>query len=250
MSSDLAHPARTRLAPPSAVGACARNIDMTDLPLLLSRLRSLSPRIAIACPAEALLAPETAHWVRRHGLTVAAYSSDQLALAISSGIQPKRIVMHGDGSKWGPIRCACNAEVRQFVVNAVAQVPVLAYYSRRGQQVVLDVGADQFEGGDDVNDAIAAICESDRLELVGFHCRMDARATVTPREYGAAIDTMVARMARILRSRRIIPCSLSLAGPLGDSPSAISAVIEAATEEACARWHYPRPRLAFTPQLS
>ncbi len=86
--------------------------------------------------------------------------------------------MHGDGSKWGPIRCACNVEVRQFVVNADD-----------------DVDTDHFD------ETVDAVWGSDRLELVALHCRMDARAAVAPHGYAEAVDAMVAKMARIRLSR-------------------------------------------------
>jgi diaminopimelate decarboxylase len=242
--SDLIRPTRTHVAPRPEASTPAREIDTTETPQRLSRLRGDFHGIAIVCPAEALRVADTAQWVRRHGLTVAAYSSSELALAISAGIEPKRLVMHGDGSKWGPIRCACNAEVRQFVVNSGAQVSLLEYYGPRHQQVILDVDTDHFD------DTMNAIGESDRLELVGLHCRLDARAAVAPHRYAGAIDAMVAQMAKIRLSRGRIPCSVSLAGPVGDSPRTVTAVIDAATEAACRLWHFPRPRLAFTPQVS
>jgi len=242
--SDLIRPTRTHVAPRFEASTPAREIDTTVTPRKLSRLRGDFQGIAIVCPAEALRVADTAQWVRRYGLTVEGHSSSQLTLAISTGIEPSRIVMHGDRQQWGPIRCACNADVRQFVVNSEAQVPVLEYYGPRHQQVILDVDTGNFD------DTMDAICESDRLELVGLYGRLDARAAMAPHRYAGVVDAMVERMADVRRRRGTIPCSISLAGPVGDSPRTVSAVIDAATEAACRRWHFPRPRLAFTPQVS
>lgn len=242
--SDLVHPARTHLALPFEFRRHGRAVDVADVLHPFSEYRRVFRGIAVVCPAESLRAAGTARWVKRHGLTVEAWSSQELALAVSTGIEPTRIVMHGDGSSWGPIRCASNAGVRQFVVDAEAQVPVLEHHSRRRQQVILDVGTEH------VDDVVVAICESDRLELVGLYGRSDERSAVAPHRYAAAVDEMIERMARLRHCRGIMTCSISLAGPVGDSPGAVAAVIDSATEGACRRMQFPRPRLAFTPRAA
>jgi diaminopimelate decarboxylase len=241
--SDLVHPARTHRALPFEFGGHRHAVAVADVPHQYSHYRRVFRGIAVVCPAEVLRAASTARWVRRHGLTVEAYSSPQLALAVSAGIEPKRIVMHGDGPSWGPIRCAFNAQVRQFVVDAEAQVPVLEHYGRRRQQVILDVDTDHFD------DAVVAICESDRLELVGLYSSVDEGSAVAPHRYAAAVDGMVGQMAGI-RDRGIMTCSISLAGLVGDSPRSVATVIDAAMEAACRRLHFPRPRVTFTPAVS
>lgn len=237
---DVVRPARGRLASRLHVVAHRPTDDESDTQRSYARYRGAMPGIAIVCPAENLQAAETARWVRRHGVTVAAYTSSELALAISVGIRPARLVMHGDRGQWGPIRCAVEASVRQFVVDSCEQLPVLEHYARRCQQVLIDVGTAH------VHAAIAAVCASDRLDLVGLHCRMDPQLTA-PHRYSAAIHATIDEMARIRQDRGIITSRLSLAGPLGLAPEAIVAVIEEAIDDGCARWSFPRPAVALTP---
>jgi|GEM_PF-1541034 hypothetical protein len=204
--------------------------------------RASIPGIAIACPGEALRDDEVARWARRRGVTVTAHTSDQLALAVSSGIDPARIVMHGDRGAWGPIRCAVRVGVRQFVVDAAEQVPILEHCTRRRQQVLVDVSTVR---GDEI---IEAAADSDRLALVGLHYRMDANATGMFR-YAIAVDAMVARMAGLYARRGPVSCRISLAGPLDVSLPVAGRILDEATESSCVRHHVPRPSVVFTPAL-
>jgi hypothetical protein len=221
--------------------ARAATIDESDTPQLFTRYRALMPGIGIVCPAERLQSAATARWVEMHGLAVAAHSSDELVLAISSGVAPSRLIAFGDRAQWGPIRCAVNVGVRQFVVDACEQVPILERYTRGRQQVLVDVNTENAAG------AIAAICESGRLELVGLHSRLDARSTGAHR-YAVAIAAMTLQMAQLQLRRGLVLGRLSLAGPVWNSPRVVASVIQTAVEDSCARYHFPRPSLAFTPQ--
>jgi diaminopimelate decarboxylase len=238
--SGIVHPARARLAARLDFAVAPATIDESDTAHLYARYRAAMPGIGLVCPAEELETAGTARWVSKHGLAVAVHSSDQLALSISWGIDPSRIVMFGDGGLWGPIRCAVNAEVRQFVVDSCDQVAILEHCARRRQQVVVDVTTDR------AGETIAATCESERLALVGLHFQLDPRSTGAHR-YAVAVDTMIAQMAHVHRRRGVIPSRLSLAGPVWNSPRVVAAVIETAVEDSCARHHFPRPGLAFTP---
>jgi diaminopimelate decarboxylase len=240
--SGIIHPARARLASGFDFGV-EMAIDRSDASQGYARYRKAMPGIGLVCPAERLKIADTARWVSKHGLAVAAHSGSQLALAIASGIEPSRLVMFGDRAQWGPIRCALNANVRQFVVDSCEQVAILEHCAQRRQQVLLDVNMDR------ADEAIAAICESDRLALVGLHFQLDSQSTGAHR-YAVAVDTMIAQMAQLHLRRGIIPCRLSLAGRVWDSPQVVAAVIETAVEDSCARHHFPRPGLAFTPDPS
>jgi diaminopimelate decarboxylase len=223
---DVIHPGRAHAASP--------------LDCDVAQYREMMPGIGLVCPARRLQTAATAQWVRRCGLTVAVHSSDELALAISSGVEPSRMVMFGDRGQWGPIRCAVNSGVRQFVVDSCEQVAVLEHCAQRRQQVLVDVNTDR------ADDAIAAICASDRLVLVGLHVQLDERSTGA-HVYAVAVDAMVAQLDRIHRRRRTIATRLSLAGPVWNSPRVVAAVIETAVEDSCARHHFPRPNVSFTP---
>jgi diaminopimelate decarboxylase len=237
---DIVHPARARLASRFDFGVAPTIIDDSDTPHVYARYREVMPGIGIVCPAERLQTADTARWVRKHGLTVAAYSSSQLALAISVGIKPSRLMMFCDRAQWGPIRCAVNAGVRQLVVDSCEQVAILEHFTQRRQQVLVDLSTDC------ADDAIAASCESDRLALVGLHFQLGSQSTGA-HQYAVAVDAMVAQMVRIHRRRGILPTRLSLAGPVWNSPRVVAAVIEPAIEDSCARHHFPRPSVAFAP---
>ncbi|WP_319446850.1 MULTISPECIES: hypothetical protein [unclassified Mycobacterium] len=229
--SELVRPARTATT------------DESDTAHLYARYRKAMPGIGLVCPADRLETPGTARWVRKHGLAVAAHSGSQLALAIASGIEPSRLVVFGDRAQWGPIRCALNDDVRQFVVDSCEQVAILEHCAQRRQQVLVDVNMDR------ADEAIAATCESRRLALVGLHFQLDSRSTGAHR-YAVAVDMMIAQMAHLHLRRGILPTRLSLAGRVWDSPRVVATVIETAVEDSCARRHFPRPSLAFTPDPS
>ena len=219
----------------------ADTAPVDDTPDLYARYRKVFHGIGLVCPAERLDSAAIARWVRKHGLAVAAHTSDELAQALSFDIEPARLMVFGDHRQWGPIRCAVNADVRQFVVDACEQVEILERCTRRRQQVLVDVNADR------ADEAIAAICASERLDLVGLHAALDARSSGAHR-YAVAIDAMVAQMARIHQRRGTVLSRLSLAGPVSNSPRVVADVIETAVEDSCARYHFPRPSLGFTPR--
>ena len=197
--------------------------------------------MSVVYPAEQLCSADTAQWVRRHGVTVAAHSSNGLALALSVGIRPGHLVAFGDRGQWGPIRCAMNAGVRQFVVEAYEQISVLEHCARRRQQVLVDVGMAGLD------DAVAQIHGSDRLELVGLHSRLDGGSRA-PHAYAGAVGAAFAQMAQVRNQRRTLISRISLSGPTMGVPRVVAAVVQDAVEDGCARWHLPRPGLTFAPR--
>jgi pyridoxal-dependent decarboxylase-like protein len=214
-----------------------------DVPHLLSLYRSAFRGIAIVCPAKELYSVPTAQWVRKHGLTVAAHSSTELTHALSVGIHPSRLVVYGDRAQWGPIRCAVNRGVHKFVIDSAEQVPILEHHPGRRRQVLVDVNA---ACADEIIDAVS---ESVRLDFVGLHCGLDVADATEAYRYAIAVDSMIARMAEVHARRGQIACRLSLAGPLAIPPEAAARIIDDAAESSCARHHFSRPSVTFTPRV-
>ncbi|MCW2516703.1 MAG: lysA [Mycobacterium sp.] len=224
--------------------------DLCDVPGWLSQYREDFPVAAINCPAELLGQPGVVAAVVKHGHAVDVRSLDELDLAISLGIQVARIVVHDDGRTAAPIRCGVNAGVGLIVMARQEQIKLLANCVERPQRILVDITA----GGADTT--IGAVFACRRLDLVGLHARLAPGAGLT--EYVDAVARMVAQMAWIRGHRDVILTRVSLEGGAvvarttvdRDALRALSAALEDAFDDACARFRFPRPALILAPGVS
>jgi diaminopimelate decarboxylase len=235
--SDLVRPALARIASRLDPGTGTQMAGITPQQVrdACVRYRRAVRWAGVACPAETLLAPDTADWVRKHGVPVDVRSSDELALVVSAGIKPARIVMHGDGGKAGPLRCAVNAGVGQFVVSSGQQVAILAHWARIPQRVLVDVTTQPADG------LSTTVLGADRMELIGLYCRVD-----DDDRFADVVGGMVEEMAQIRWDRGVLVTRLSLATTVSGCPRRMGETIEDALDEACARFRFPRPSVALS----
>ncbi|MDT5078213.1 MAG: hypothetical protein QOJ80_2850 [Mycobacterium sp.] len=200
----------------------------------------------VTCPAELLGQPGVQDDVRTRGHTVDVHSVDELVFATSLGIPASRLVLHDDGRTAAPLRCGMNAGVGRIVVGCPARIKVLASCARRPQRILLDVTA----GGADAT--VDAVFRCKRLDLIGMHTRLTAAAGVA--EYVETVSQMVAQMAWTRRHHHVILTRVSLAGgevlsrsnPDSDDLRTLTAELEDAFDDACARFRFPRPALIVT----
>ena len=68
---------------------------------------------AVSYPADMLRLDAPADWIRRRGVAVDVADTEGVAAALSAGVLPQRIIMHGSA-----ISPAANAGAGRFVVNS------------------------------------------------------------------------------------------------------------------------------------
>ncbi|MEV0673377.1 LysA protein [Mycobacterium sp. NPDC050441] len=200
--------------------------------------RSLDP-VELALPARALRDNNVSKWVRDHGSIVAVRGSGDLAAAIGAGIHPMRLVVHADGFTGDElVFCSANLGVGRVVVTDIAQIHLLTSCAvrHRRQRVVL--------GATDA-DAVTAVLNGRRLDLVGLHREIDSRQDYFT-AYPAAVGDLIEVMADVRRAHGTVLTRVLVGGgfDLDTGPENLSAfahAIEMTLDDACATLRFPRP---------
>jgi len=223
---------------------------------------------------KSLLTTAVARWAREEGLGVDVCSSGELAVALAGGVDPARIVMHGNAKSPDELREAVRAGVGRIVLDSCVEIAYLAGVAQRRQPVLIRVTpdidihghravttgiSDQKFGftlsGDHAADAAQRVLAHPILDLVGLHCHIGSQVT-DPALYGEAIRRMIAAMADIRARHGVILTELNIGGghaiPYvpGDQElklDELARVIEDALDEACAAEHFPRPKIVVEP---
>src|ERR1700756_5263702 len=77
-------------------GTPAYVLDETDLRHRLTRYRTTLRGTETVYAAKALLTTTVAHWVAEEGAGIDVSSGGELATALAGGVDPARIIMHGN----------------------------------------------------------------------------------------------------------------------------------------------------------
>lgn len=193
-----------------------------------------------------------ARWVREEGLGVDVCSSGELAVALSGGIDPGRVILHVNAMSLDELGGAVAAGVGRIVVDDPLEVGYLAGLVRH-QRVLIEVIPDvdihgnrsagicdqEFGftvGGDHAADAVRWVLAHRTLDLVGMHCHI-----ADPSRCGEAIRRMIAVLADVRAHHSVILTELSLSGLGSGDARDLAVVIEDALDEGCAAEHFPRP---------
>ncbi len=240
---------------PSA-GRAAPICDEADFRHRARRDHKALRHVEMVYAGKSLAARAVARWVREHGLGVDVCSSDELAVALSGGIDPARVIMHASAMSLDELGGAVAAGVGRIVVDDPLEVGYLANLVRRQRvliQVIPDVDihkhcgagiSDQkfgfTVGGDHAAHAVRWVLAHRTLELVGLHCRISSEV-IDPAEYGEAIRRVIAVMADVRNHHGVILTELSLGGVSCRDARKLAAVIEDALDDGCAAEHFPRP---------
>ncbi|WP_227980436.1 diaminopimelate decarboxylase [Nocardia spumae] len=236
--------------------------------------RKIFPGTEIVYAAKALLTRAVAEWVTAEGLGVDVCSSGELAIALSAGVDPRRIILHGSGKPFAELEYAVGVGVGRIVVDSPTEVSLLSTLVTRPQRVLLrmtpdiDVHghpavrtgvADQKFGfaldGAATEDAIRDILAHPLLELAGLHCHLGSQIH-DPDHYGEAVRRLVARMAEVRREHGKLLTELNLGGGhavayrTGDAElnlCELADIIDDALDAACARNRFPRPVVTMEP---
>jgi diaminopimelate decarboxylase len=249
-------------------------IDETDFRHRARRYRKALRGIEVVYAGKSLLTKAVARWAREEGLGVDVCSAGELAVALAGGVDPARIVMHGNAKSPDELREAARVGVGRIVLDSCIEIAYLAGLARRRQPVLVRVTpdidirghravttgiSDQKFGftleGDNAADAVKRVLAHPILDLVGLHCHIGSQVTDAAL-YGEAIHRMIAAMADIRAQHGVILTELNLGGGHGIPYVAgdrelnldqLAAVIENALDEACAAEHFPRPTIVVEP---
>jgi diaminopimelate decarboxylase len=252
-------------------------IDETDFRRRARRYRKTlraSNGFEIVYAGKSLLTTAVARWAHEEGLGIDVCSPGELAVALAGGMNPARIIMHGNAKSPEELRDAVAAGVGRIVVDSDIEIAYLAGLARRRQRVLVRVTpdvdihghravttgiSDQKFGftldGDHAADAVKRVLAHPILDLIGLHCHIGSQVT-DPALYGEAIHRMIAAMADIRARHGVILTELNIGGghgvpyirgDAGLDLDQLAAVLEDALDEACAAEHFPRPAVVVEP---
>ncbi|WP_405637269.1 diaminopimelate decarboxylase [Streptomyces sp. NBC_00056] len=238
--------------------------------------RTAFPDADVVYAAKAFLCRAMAHWVQEEGLGLDVCSAGELALAVTTGFPPEKIVMHGNAKSPDDLRTALRLGVGRIAVDSASEIARLAALTPTGtrQKVMVRVvpgiaagghtkirtGTDDQKFGLSITDgsaqhAVARIIDQPHLELVGLHCHIGSQiAAVKP--YVAAVRRVVGLMARIRDQHNVVLPQLNIGGghaiayrPGEESMNVgvLAGRIRAELEDGCARAGLPVPRLTLEP---
>ncbi len=249
-------------------------IDETDFRYRARGYRKALRGVEVVYAGKSLLTTAVARWAREEGLGVDVCSAGELAVALAGGVDPGRIIMHGNAKSPDELQEAVRSGVGRIVLDSCIEIAYLAGCARKRQPVLIRVTPDIDIHGhravttgisdqkfgftlaeDHAADAVKRVLAHPILDLVGLHCHIGSQVT-DPALYGEAIHRMIAAMADIRAQHGVILTELNIGGGhaipyvSGDRElelDDLAVVIEDALDEACAAEHFPRPTIVVEP---
>ena len=249
-------------------------VDESDFRQRLKSYRTTLRNAEVVYAAKALLTTTIARWVTEEGAGVDVSSGGELAIALAGGVDPARIVMHGNAKSLDELDNAAEVGVGRIVIDSTMEIAYLSCEVRRPQRVLIRVTPDiDIHGhaavttgvndqkfgftlaGNHAADAVKRILHQPLLNLVGLHCHLGSQITDAT-VYGEAVRRMIAAMADIRAKHGVILPELNIGGGhgvpyLSGDPALdlgeLADVIEDALDWSCAAERFPRPRIVVEP---
>ncbi|WP_101951268.1 diaminopimelate decarboxylase [Mycobacterium sp. 3519A] len=249
-------------------------LDEADFRHRLQTYRTMLRDAEIRYAAKSLLTTDVARWVAEEGAGVDVSSAGELTIALAGGVDPSRIVLHGNAKPVDELSDAATVGIGRVVIDSPMEIAYLSCVAKRRQPVLIRVtpgidigghpavttGVDDQKFGFALTDghAVAAaqrILHQPALELVGLHCHIGSQVT-DPTLYGEVVRRMIAAMADIRRAHGVVLAELNIGGGhgvpyvTGDpelSVGELSDIVEDALDLACAAERFPRPRIVIEP---
>ncbi len=106
-------------------------IDEADFRHRARRYRKALRGVGVVYAGKSLLTTAVARWAREEGLGVDVCSAGELAVALAGGVDPARIVMHGNAKSPDELRDAARAGVGRIVLDSCIEIAYLAGVARR-----------------------------------------------------------------------------------------------------------------------
>jgi diaminopimelate decarboxylase len=255
-------------------GTPAYVLDEADFRYRARRYRTSLRNVRVVYAAKALLTTEVARWVADEGLGLDVCSPGELAMGLAGGVDPRRIVVHGNAKTASDLHTATAAGVGRIVIDSSTEIALLASQSHGPQPVLVRVTpdvdihghaavttgiTDQKFGfaiaGEHALSAAGRVLGQPSLLLAGLHCHLGSQVT-EPEVYAEAIRRMIALMADIRAKHGVVLSELNIGGGhgvpyvAGDAEldlGELNDFIDDALDAACAAEHYPRPVVVVEP---
>lgn len=249
-------------------------IDEADFRERARRYHQLLRGVGVVYAGKSLLTTTIVRWVAEEGLGLDVCSEGELATALAGGIDPARIVVHGNAKPYDELRNATKAGVGRIVVDSEMEIMYLDSLVRAPQNVLIRVTPDvDVQGHPAVTTgitdqkfgfalsagradwAVHRVLAHPLLNLVGLHCHIGSQV-VDASLYGETIRRMIAAMADIRATHGVVLSELNIGGGHGvaycsGDPALdiaeLSSVIEDALDAACAAERFPRPSIVVEP---
>jgi diaminopimelate decarboxylase len=223
---------------------------------------------------KSLLTTAVAHWVAEEGIGLDVCSGGELAVALAGGVDPSRIIPHGNAKTPDELHDAAIIGVGRIVLDSPIELAFLAGWVRGRRQVLLRVipeididghpalttgntgqkfGLTLADGLADA--AVKQVLDQPSFDLVGLHCHIGSQVTDASLD-GRAIRRMIAAMAKVRDTHGVVLPELNIGGGhgvryvCGDSGlnlDEFARVVDTALDMACAAHEFPRPRLVIEP---
>ena len=219
------------------------------------------------------LAGAAIRWVDELGLNIDVSSAGELALALASGIDPKRIGLHGNNKSLSEIGRAVSAGVGAIVVDSEIEIERIAAAAGAQEKIqpvrlrvntgvhahtheFLATAREDQKFGISMNDVpalVAKIRESSNLEFLGLHSHIGSQI-FAPDGFVEAAKRLIKLQAELLKGGSVP--ELNLGGGFGinytaadDAPNIaeFARLITDAVAAACIEHGIAVPKLAFEP---
>ena len=117
-------------------------LDETDFRTRLQRYRTALPGVEVVYAAKSLLCTGVARWATEAGAGLDVSSAGEMATALVAGVDPARIVMHGNAKSVDELRDAAVIGVGRIVVDSLMDIAFLSCEARRPLRVLIRVTPD------------------------------------------------------------------------------------------------------------
>ncbi|MBJ8342423.1 diaminopimelate decarboxylase [Antrihabitans sp. YC3-6] len=229
-------------------------IDEDDVRHRCRAYRKIFPEADIAYAAAALPIRAVVRWVTEEGLSIGIGSTSELAIALSAGVDPKRIILHCNAMTAEEAQSAAAIGAGRTVVDSLACIAHVSAATRNSQNVLIQVQPDARHCNES-DDAIRAAVRQSNLNLVGLHCHLGSHSSDTDR-IASTIHELVTQLDLVRREHGTVLTELVLGGDRSVSPTpngtsvhlpGLAATIDDALDSACATYRFPRPRITLEP---
>jgi diaminopimelate decarboxylase len=117
-------------------------LDESDFRRRLQGYRTVLRDVEVLYAAKALLTANVARWVAEEGAGLDVSSAGELAIALAGGVDPARIVLHGNAKPVDEVRDATAVGIGRIVIDSAMEIAYLACTARRPQPVLIRVTPD------------------------------------------------------------------------------------------------------------
>jgi diaminopimelate decarboxylase len=236
-----------------------------------------SPAAQVFYAAKAFCSRAVLRWVTEEGLGVDVCTGGELETALSAGVDPAMITLHGNNKLPAELARAVGAGIGHVVVDSYEEIARLAYYAEQAAarprvlvRVTTGVEAHTHEfmatAHDDqkfgfslasgaADEAVRRVLALPQLEFAGLHSHIGSQIFDTA-GFEVAAHRVVELAARIQAEHGVAVSELDLGGGFGiaytpeDDPpevKSLAAGLRAIVAAQCAAFGLPVPRLTIEP---